>query len=219
MVNRRRILSTLGVAAVLFGVCARVDAAPLLVFDFNDLNGTADFVAANLTSTTFADGGGLLNEGFAGGAANARGWVPSGTAAAALTNLDYWTFTLSANAGYEFDVASFVLDEWRESRGPMEFQFWAGGAFIGSETSTSLVSMNHVIVEPFVGVTSLAVRIVAWDAADNGTSADWFVDNVTINGTVREATREDDVTIPEPAGLMLFGMAFALAARRLRTRA
>jgi hypothetical protein len=211
---RKWMLST--VAAVLFGVCARVDAAPLVVFDFNDLNGTADFVAANLTSTTFANGGGLTSEGFTSGAANARGWNPSAGAAESLTNLDYWTFTLSALPGYEFDVTSLVLDEWRESKGPMEFQFFAGAGLIGSELSTNAVSTNHVVGAPMTGVTSLLIRIVAWDASNNGTDADWYVDNVTINGTVREKGSTVPAPVPEPASLTLLGMGLALAARRLR---
>jgi len=213
MVNRK-ILSTVGAAALLFGICARVDAAPLVVFNFNDFNATADVVAANMTSTTFANAGGL-DADFLSGAARARDW-DTGNAAAAVAALDYWTFTLTADAGHTFDVASFSLDEWRDSHGPIELQFWANGAFIGSEISTNTVSTNHLIVAPILGLTSLTVRIVAWDDSSNGSNSDLFVDNVTIEGIVR---RQSDVTIPEPASLMLFGMGFALAARRLRSRA
>ena len=215
MVNQKSMLSTVVVAALLFGVCARVDAAPLVVFNFNDFNATADVVAGNLTSSTFANAGGLNDTSFASGAASARDW-DTGNAAAAVAALDYWTFTLTADASHTFDVASFSLDEWRDSHGPIELQFWANGAFIGSEISTNTVSTNHLIVAPILGLTSLTVRIVAWDDSSNGSNSDLFVDNVTIEGIVR---RQSDVTIPEPASLMLFGMGFALAARRLRSRA
>ena len=215
MVNRNWVLSTVGAAAVLFGICARVDAAPLVVFNFNDSNATADVVAADLTSTDFTNAGGLTAVSFAG-AASGRDW-DTGNAAAAVAALDYWTFTLTADAGHQFDVASFSLDEWRDSHGPIELQFWANGAFVGSEITTSLVSTNHLIVAPMLGLTSLAVRIVAWDDSSNGSNSDLFVDNVTINGTVRETS--STVPVPEPASLMLFGMGLALAARRLRARA
>lgn len=216
MVNRNWVLSTVGAAAVLFAVCTRVDAAPLVVFNFNDFNATADVLAANLTSTTFANAGGLTSTSFASGAAAARDF-DTGNAADAVTALDYWTFTLTADAGYQFDVASLALDEWRDSHGPIELQFWANGAFIGSEISTSLVSTNHLIVAPMLGLTSLAVRIVAWDDSSNGSNSDLFVDNVTIDGTVRP--KSSTVPVPEPASLMLFGMGLTLAARRLRARA
>lgn len=216
MLKLRRSFSIFGFAALLLGVGARAEAAPLVVFNFNDFNATADIVAANLTSSTFAQGGGLLNESFASGAANARGWNPSDGAAEALANGDFWAFTVSADPGYVFDLDSLALDEWRESAGPMEFQLFSGGALIGSSLSTNTISTNHVIAAPATNVTSLLVRILAWDASNNGTSADLYLDNVTINGTVRRTTT--DVVVPEPASLLLFGAALATAARRVRAR-
>ncbi len=143
MLKLQRPFSIFGLAALVLGVSAGAEAAPLVVFNFTDLNATADIVAANVTSSPFAEGGGLLNESFASGAANARGWNPSDGAAEALANGDFWTFTVSAQAGYVFDVDSIALDEWRESAGPMEFQLFAGGALIGSALST-----NSLVHEP-----------------------------------------------------------------------
>jgi len=217
MLKLRYSSSIFGLAALLLGVSARAEAAPLVVFNFNDFDATADIVAANLTSSTFAQGGGLLNEGFASGAANARGWNPSDGAAEALARGDFWAFTVSANPGYVFDLDSLALDEWRESGGPMEFQLFSGGALIGSSLSTNTLSTNHVIAAPATNVTSLLVRILAWDASNNGTDADLYLDNVTINGTVRRTTTQD-VSVPEPASLLLFGAALAAAARRVRAR-
>lgn len=216
MLKLRRPFSIFGVAALVLGVSAGAQAAPLVVFNFNDLNATADIVAANLTSSTFGQGGGLLNDSFASGAANARGWNPSDGAADALTRGDFWTFTVSAQAGFVIDVDSIAFDEWRESAGPMEFQLFSGGALIGSALATNSFSTNHVIGAPSLGVTSLLVRILAWDASNNGTSADWYVDNVIVNGTVRRTATENNV--PEPASLLLFGAALTAAGRRLRAR-
>ena len=217
MLYLRQRLSIFGAAAVMLGLCARADAAPLVVFNFNDFNTTADFVAANLASTSFGTGGGLSQLSFASGAANARGWNPSGGAAQALANGDYWTFTVTAQSGFVFDVDSIALDEHRESDGPMIFQLWAGGSLLGSALSTNAVSTNHVIGASGTGVTSLLIRILAWDASNNGTNADWYVDNVTLNGAVRQLENQE-TRIPEPASLMLFGTALALTARRFRAR-
>ena len=145
MLNLRRRLVSGTLATMVFGVCAGADAAPLVVYNFNDLNGTADMIAAELTSTDFTSGDGLSSEGFAYAAANGRGWNPSDDAAQALADGNFWTFTLSAQPGYVFDVDSLTLDEWRENSGPMQFQLFAGGSLIGSALSTSSGSLNHVI--------------------------------------------------------------------------
>ena len=120
--NLRGRLATGALAAVVFGVCAGANAAPIVVFNFNDLNGTADALEAGLTSTAFTSGLGLTQESFATGAASARGWNPSNDAANAEQEGNYWTFTLSAQPGYAFDVDSLSLDEKRANSGPTLFQ-------------------------------------------------------------------------------------------------
>ena len=192
-------------------------AATIVKWDFSDNNNTVDVIAANVSSTTFDAGPGLIDVSFAGMAA-ARGWKPSTSAADAETRGDFWTFTVTANAGFQFDLVDLTLDEMVETDGPVMFQLWANGSPAGSAMSTSNGSFaNHVIpLTGFDNLTSFAVRILAWNAHDNGDTADWFVDNVTLNGLVEQEVASQPSPVPEPASLLLVGAGAAGYALRRR---
>lgn len=231
MLNVRRGFVTGALATMLAGVCGSANAAPIVTFNFEDFDAAADMVAGGLTSTEFTNAGGLTQVAFGTGEAKARGWNPSSSAAESLANLDYWTFTLSADPGFAFDVTSLTLDEWREMNAPTEFQLFANGALIGSALSSSMGGTSPVISVSANDVTELVVRILAWGASNNGGSADWYLDNVIVNGTVEQVTTptddeptddgptDDGNAVPEPSSLVLFGAGLGLVARRLRARA
>lgn len=199
---------------------APAQAAPIVAFDFNDFNATADVLAAHVTSTNFTAGGSLSGTTFESGAAAARGWNPSTSAVQALANGDYWEFEVTADAGYQFDVDTFSLTQWRENNGPLAFQLYSGGSLIGSSLLTSSSSTNHVIAAPATDLTSVVVRLLAWNASNNGGSADWYVDNVVLSGTVKpvvvEVVEEEPVAVPEPVSLALLVFGLGTVGARMR---
>lgn len=210
------------VAALLFtfGLTSSAGAATILTFNFDDLNGVADFVGANLSATDFTPGSGLNNVSFAAGDARARHWNNSATAAEALTNGNYWSVILSADPGFEFSLSNISLDEVRQSDGPLMFQLWADGSLLGSAMSTSTSPITRSVSFALGPVTTAELRIIGWNAANSGSDANWVIDNVNVGGTVQRSSADETsalVPAPEPGSLVLLGsgmLALAGWARR-----
>jgi hypothetical protein len=207
----KRRLNPLAIGAFLAGSLfwsQTASASPIVQFNFTDLNAAVDVINANLISTDLLSGLGLSNVTFAGGNASARGWNPSTDAAAALAAGDYWTFTVTAQAGYQFDLTSVSFDDWRGTSGPVTLQLWSGasGALFGSPITVGTSTANSDIAYVANGLTSVEFRIVAWSAANNGSNAQLFVDNLFLNGSVELIPRtgpSPETTVPEPASLLL----------------
>jgi len=221
---RKLILSTLA-GLFLVGVQAHGFGA-IVVFNFNDATDAtsklADTVAANVTGTPNYNAGAGLSQvdyttgGVANGSANARGFNPSGDAGAALTANNYWTFTVTATAGNHLNLTSLVFDEKRGEDGPVDFQVELNGTLLMPALSSTESYVNHVIdlsAPAYDNLASVTIRMVAWNADNNGSSAQWFNDNVTLNGDVVANVEH----APEPATLALwagFGIIGLVAARR-----
>lgn len=211
-------------AAAILAAAASASATPIVTYDFNDLDSDPDFVAANMTASDFTAGTGLTNVTFAGGNAAARGWTQGGDSDAAISNNDYWAFTVTADSGFQFDLSNITLDEFREDFGPMMFQLWSDGSLVGSAMSTSYPSTtSHDVALSGTDLTNLEIRIYAWDSSGGNNPSkvplqDWFVDNVILNGTVEAAA--STAVVPEPVSILLLGTGLAgLVVRRRRTPA
>lgn len=84
----------------------------ILTFEFAGLTGsetsaTSNTNDANLTTSTITRGAGISATGNAG-RFNANGWAITSIANAVSGN-DYMEFTITPNAGYQFNVTSIVI--------------------------------------------------------------------------------------------------------------
>ena len=136
-------------------------AAAILQFNFNDSNAVVDVIDGNLTSTNFLAGTGLSNTSFAGNA-SARGWQGSNSAANALTNHDYWSFTVTANPGYQFDLTGITFNDWRGSSGPVTLQLWSGAVF---GPAITVRRRPRTRAWAWLLTTSRVFRFVSWPGA------------------------------------------------------
>jgi hypothetical protein len=225
---------------------ANSNAATLASYDFGTTSGvvgnlvlTSANADANSTAGAFAAGAGITNltnsvgnSGRAIGASLATSFssllgVNSTTAAEAVTNNDYFTFTLTPSAGYQLNLTQLSFDF--QSSGTVNNAVqsssytvfssvggFSSGNHIDSGTwtyltdtgwkSLTLTSIGGVSFHNLITATEF--RIYLSDAGSNSNSVFANVDNVILDGT--------DAAIPEPstAALLLGSMAGLLVALR-----
>jgi hypothetical protein len=198
---------------ILVGACSPAFASTIVSWDFNDDNAIPDSIDANVTSTNFLAGIGLTNVAINDNAA-ARGWHNEASAAAALGAGNFWNFTVTADPGYLFDLTSLTFDNWQGTAGPDNFQAYVGGVLVGSAGTSTTTPSNYSVSLSNTGLSSILVQIVAWNADNNGVNANWFIDNVTLNGSVYPTV----AAVPEPSVLCLFGLGFVGLAAASRNR-
>ncbi len=183
--------------------------ALIVEFNFNDQNAVADTVHTNVTSSNFNNAAGATNVTFAASNASARGFGEANVTDA-TTNFDYWEFTVTANSGYALNLSNITFDDFRDIKGPENFQVEVNGTLLGELTSLTTVSNRNVNLAAFTGLSAATIRLIGYNDSSSGSNSDWILDNVQLNGAV----------VPEPSGLLLAGAVIPglLMARRRKQR-
>ena len=162
---------------------------------------------ANISASGIGRGTGITAS-----SANDRYSAKSWTTTGLLDTNDYYTFTLDANDGYEFDFDSFVYTGTASASGPTAFALRSSldgfTANIGSPTATGTTIV--LTASQFQNLTTpVEFRLYGYDA-DGGTGT-FSINDYTFNGAVE--------AVPEPNTLALFGVgSLLMLASRHRTR-
>ncbi len=126
------------------------------------------------------------------------------------SNNDYFTFTITANTGYQIDFSDFTFNGQRVGFGPTSLVLRSSvdnyANNIGSVITTSTSGTNYTIDlsgTDFQNVTDITFRLYGYNALmPNG---QYSINNYQINGTV-----EPVVAVPEPQSLSLVGVGSVL---------
>ena len=214
-------LATPVIFSLFFASAAHADA--IVTFNFSDQDADVDAKNSNLTVTDFVGGIGLIDVDYTAQNANARGWNPNTSGPNAIIANDFWTFTVTALAGFQFDLTDITLQHMRAQDGPVNIQVAADGVFITPIITVGQLAVTSPVPYLATDLTTITFHIAGWNASSNGNNqSELFLDNVVLNGTVHEAVVVTPSAVPEPATLLLLttGLAAAAAHRgRQRRRA
>jgi hypothetical protein len=178
-------------------------AIVIVGYNFNAANGVASTVDANATASNFTGGGGLGTVTFTTEVAARE--FNTANYNAAVTAGDYFTFTATADAGYELNLTDLKLSEMRNTNGPTGFQINVNGTPVTPSLSTTATNTGHtILLSSFTGLSSATIQIVAWGGLSTGGmgTRNWFNDDVELNGTVDALVP----VVPEASSLIVWSL-------------
>ncbi|MCD8518469.1 MAG: hypothetical protein LRY32_01895 [Flavobacterium sp.] len=189
--------------------------AQILTFEFSALAGNeatanSNFNDANLTGATISRGAGLTAS-LNGGRYNATSWALT-SIANAVTGNDYMQFTVSPNAGFNFDVTSIVVSLQRSTTGPRGIALRSSvdgyTANLGGEQAITDVTTTQSFTFTFSQTNNSApvtYRIYMWaeDVGGSGGPGDFTGNDIIVNGSVYPGVGTPTITTT-PASLSGF---------------
>jgi hypothetical protein len=196
------------VLAVAFAASNVAQAAILVSYDFDPSGNAPSSSHPNVTTTNFLAGSGVNNVTFVGQARGRSFRTPS--SAVSLAQGRFWEFTVTALPGKLLTLDTLDLTSSVDVNGPPLFDVYVNGTPIVLGTGLSTSGSHSIDISqasPPGGVAH--IQLVGYLAVGTGSSAEWFLDNVTLNGTAT----------PEPGGILLAALlipGFFIARRRMR---
>ena len=207
--------------------------ATLAQFTFDSASAsTADATDANLTVSTFSGSGGAGVSSFSDMAFIFSDDTDS-TLAAAITNGDYWEFTITVNAGFTMDLTQLSFDHLTSGDGGVPggtypytgnlstfVNNFTAGDVLSTSTQTlnaangatsELLGSDAVDLSTYQNITGTTTfRVYAYDDSPNTIDQPVLrLDNLLVTGTV--------TAVPEPTSNALLGLAsLAMILRRRR---
>lgn len=194
-------------------------SAQLVVYTFGSTSSpvtTANAITDNLTASEFS--GATGSPGTGGTSPLSSGaYFAATTWSGSTPGNNYFEFTLTPGAGYQFSAVSMSFDYRSTSTGPTTLAIRTSAdsyaAPLGSfATTTDATWYSSGVVSLSLSnlTTATTFRIYGFGASNNGGTL--RVDNVTVNGSISASP------IPEPASFALLAGAATLGLSALRRR-
>lgn len=179
----------------------------ILTFDFNGLIGnevsaTSNSNDVNLTTSTITRGSGLTSTGTNADRFNAKSFTTTNSVSDAISNNDYFEFSITPNSGFVFSITSIDFNFERSSTGPKAFTIRSSvdsytsdlaSVTISDVTTVQTGTFTFSIVDKNSAVT---FRIYAYDAESTagsggfeGTGNDLSVNGSTAVGCTEPTTQ------------------------------